>query len=70
VWAAFASLFEWAFSWIFGGRQSAEGEKQGQAEQAIADQGQELKNVQKADDARNRVSDDPAAIVRDPDNAG
>lgn len=48
----------------------AQGEKLGKAEAAAADDQGELENIKKADDARKAVSDDPAAIASDPNNAG
>ena len=46
------------------------GERLGKAETEAADAQQELRNVEKADAARRSVSDDPDAIVSDPDNKG
>lgn len=70
MWAALASFALSIVKWLFGGRQQAEGEAQGQTEQQVADANQELKNVEAADDARNSVSDDPSAVLDDPFNAG
>jgi len=66
MWAAISDLLLSLFKWYFGQRQQAQGEAQGQAEQKVADQGQELSNVQKADSARNAVTDDANSILHDP----
>lgn len=70
MWTAIAGFALSIVKWLFGGKQQAEGEAQGKAEQAVADQSQELRNVQKADTARNSVSDDARSVSDDPFNRG
>ena len=70
MWGAIASLVMGMFRWLFGGRQQAEGEAQGKAEQSVADLQKELSDVAKADAARGAVDGTPAGVVSDPDNAG
>lgn len=70
MWGAIASLVLGIVKWLFGGKQQAEGEAQGQSEQAVADQSQELRNVEKADTARNSVSDDARSVSGDRFNEG
>lgn len=70
MWPAILSFALSIVKWLFGGKQQAEGEAQGQAEQGQADTNQELKNVAKADDARNSVRSDPPDILSDPNNRG
>lgn len=68
MWSAIVTLALNIVKWIFGGRQQAEGEALGKSEQADAGITQELKNVEDANNAAAGLRNDPADILRDPEN--
>jgi hypothetical protein len=70
MWSAPVTLLLSAFKWIFGGKDQTTGMKMGELTQTNTDLEGELSNVQKAQVARTAVVSDPAAIVRDANNAG
>jgi len=68
VWTALASFLLSIVKWAFGGRQQAEGEALGKAEQANASLSQELSDVQKANSAARSVDPSPDSVRLDPEN--
>jgi hypothetical protein len=59
-----------AVKWLWGGKQQAEGEAQGKAEQEASDAEGELNEAEIAHRGSDAVRDDPDSILHDPANSG
>lgn len=72
MWTIAADILSWVISLFGFGKPDPikQGEALGKAETQASDYCGELDAIQKAQDARSRVFDDPASIVSDPENIG
>lgn len=72
MWSAAASLLMWVLGLFGFGKPDPmkQGEALGKAETTSADAIGELHDIQDASDARSAVSNDAAAVLHDPNNAG
>lgn len=70
MWSFLANILLGAIKWIWGAKQQAQGEAQGQAEQAMADQNVEMRNEANAQAARQRAALSSGVLLVDPNNDG